>query len=89
MYELKNCTEVIVTRIADRLLPESNICRCEKCRLDVIALALNLLPSRYVVSEKGALLAESELLALQKSTDYLSVVLSAIRQVELTPRHTM
>jgi competence protein ComFB len=46
MYELKNCTELIVAQIADRLLPESNICGCEKCRLDVIALALNQLPAR-------------------------------------------
>ncbi|NLN46543.1 MAG: late competence development ComFB family protein [Clostridiaceae bacterium] len=88
MYELRNYAEVIVAQLADRLIPESGICKCEKCRLDVIALALNRLPARYVVSIKGALLAESELLAMQKSTDYLSAVLTAIRQVESMPRHT-
>ncbi|MBP7401436.1 MAG: late competence development ComFB family protein [Clostridia bacterium] len=87
MHEMKNYAEVIVTQIADRLIPEYGVCRCNKCRLDIIAIALNQLPPRYVVTEKGALLASSDLLAMQKSTDYLSTVVAAIRLVDSAPRH--
>ena len=87
MHELKNYMEVIVAAIADRLIPEFGMCSCEKCRLDVIAHALNQLPPHYVVSEKGALLASADVLAMQKSTDVLSTVLISIRLVDASPRH--
>lgn len=87
MYELKNYAEVVITELATRLIPEYGLCRCDKCRLDVIALALNQLSPQYVVTEKGALLASADILVMQKSTDYLSAVLSAVRMVESSPRH--
>jgi competence protein ComFB len=87
MHELKNYAEVVVTSLADRLIPEYGLCGCEKCRLDVIAISLNQLPAQYVVTEKGALMASADILAMQKSTDYLSSVLSAIRIVGASPRH--
>lgn len=87
MHELKNYAEVVVLEMADRLIPEYGLCRCEKCRLDVVAISLNQLPAQYVVTEKGALMASADILAMQKSTDYLSAVLSAIRLVDASPRH--
>ncbi len=87
MHELKNYAEVVVLSLADRLIPEYGMCGCEKCRLDVIAISLNQIPAQYVVTEKGALMASADVLAMQKSTDYLSAVLSAIRLVDASPRH--
>jgi competence protein ComFB len=59
--ELKNSVESIVDSLVDELLrSKHNICKCEKCLLDMKAYALNRLPPKYIVSERGLIHSEIE-----------------------------
>jgi competence protein ComFB len=58
----------------------------EKEKMDVMALTLNRIPPRYVVSEKGYLFTRAEELRQQFKTDLLVELTRAIDQVRKNPR---
>ncbi len=53
MVQIKNYMEDVVFGQMKEVLADINMCTCEKCLLDVAAIALNDLPPKYVVTEKG------------------------------------
>lgn len=60
MYKVTNYMEDLVEIKYNKLILNENTCKCKKCRLDVISLALNNLPPKYVVTDKGALYTQNE-----------------------------
>lgn len=85
--EFKNLMEDVVFQVVDEILPRQGCCDCEKCRLDIAALALNHLPPRYVVTEKGKVLSKTAILRPQFEVDVLTAVLNAIEVVKNHPLH--
>ncbi len=73
----------------DRLIMDDNYkgCRCERCIADMIALALNSLPAKYVVTEKGAMISKVVASLPQNQVDVLAAVVAASKVVEKHPRH--
>ncbi len=55
MPQLKNFMEEVVFLVMKDIVKDINVCTCEKCSLDIAAIALNDLPPKYIVSEKGEL----------------------------------
>lgn len=53
--EFKNCMEDYVNRYVDGIMNELDMCTCDKCRYDVMAIALNNLPPQYTVTREGVL----------------------------------
>lgn len=54
MHELHNVMEDCVEQKLNSVLPQmEQYCRCNKCRRDMEAYALNRLPAKYVLSDKG------------------------------------
>ncbi|NLY53653.1 MAG: late competence development ComFB family protein, partial [Firmicutes bacterium] len=62
-------------------------CFCERCLLDITALALNRLPPRYVVCDQGEAYVRTGFLDQQFEVDVLYAILEAIRVVQENPRH--
>ncbi|NLW11127.1 MAG: late competence development ComFB family protein [Clostridiaceae bacterium] len=87
MYHLKNSNEDIVSELTDRYMAEVEMCRCDKCRLDVIAYALNQLPAAYVVTRKGELFASIDATFLQNRADAVSAVTKGVKLVSQSPKH--
>lgn len=58
----------------------------EKARLDVLAYALNHLPPKYVVTEKGHLYTRVNELKQQFKTDILVELTKAVRHIQANPR---
>lgn len=87
MYKLKNYMEELVSTKTDELLKFMNICQCEKCRLDIIAIALNELPTKYVVSEKGELYTKLNELEQQFEIDVETAIVKAAVLVSKNPKH--
>ncbi len=85
--KLKNLMEGAVFQAIDEAKGNYEFCDCEKCRVDIAALALNQLPPRYVVTEKGDSYARTDFLALQKNLDVFSTVIKAIKKVKESPSH--
>ena len=89
MYKLKNYFETEVNDLLDAILNRyDNICKCEKCKLDIKALALNSLSVKYTVSEQGEIytsaLAEVN---KQQTIDVTTAITKAIAIVSANPKH--
>ena len=85
--ELHNYMEDIVSNNLNLLLEKEDMCKCEKCRLDIMALALNRLPSKYVVTQKGHVYAKLAELELQLKADIIRELTRAIEIVKKNPQH--
>ncbi|OWZ84043.1 late competence development ComFB family protein [Natranaerobius trueperi] len=85
---LKNYMEDVVLKKLNSLLAErSSICNCDHCKKDIMAIALNNLPPRYIVTEKGEIYSKIDSLMVQFSTDVTAEIVKAIEKVNKSPRH--
>lgn len=86
--EYHNLMEDVVLQYVDSMLAADKGCCCDICRADVIALSLNHLPPRYVVSDKGRMLAKLGSYESQFRTDVFAAMSEAIKVVRQKPRHS-
>ncbi|MDD4504572.1 MAG: late competence development ComFB family protein [Clostridiaceae bacterium] len=87
MYKLKNYMEEVVSKKTDEILKLMHICKCDKCKLDIMALTLNGLPAKYVVSEQGQLYAKLSELEQQFDIDIETAIIKAAVFVSKNPKH--
>ncbi len=87
MLQIKNWMEEVVFNFMDEVLSGMDICRCEKCRLDIAAIALNQLPPKYVVTERGEVYSKVNILRQQFEVDVVSAVTKAAETVRKNPQH--
>jgi len=87
--ELHNLMENVVLQRLEEILAKDPVafCNCAHCRLDVAALALNNLPARYVVTERGEVYASANNLEIQHFVDVVAAVAKALQVVRRKPRH--
>ncbi len=86
--ELKNYMEDLVFQRLDRVISTNpKVCKCEKCRYDIAALALNFLPPRYIVTDKGETYARAKSLEQQFNVDIITAITHAIKIVNSQPHH--
>lgn len=86
--KLYNLLESEVFHTIDDLLKDrKDICSCDKCRMDMAAIALNNLKPKYVVTEKGSLYARLDTLDYQFDVDIIKEVIRAIKIVGNNPEH--
>jgi len=78
---VKNSFEELLTGV-----PYITVYFTEKEKLDVMAYALNRLPPRYVVTEKGHLYTRVDELKQQFKTDIVVELSKAIKHVKANPR---
>lgn len=88
MEQLKNYMEYLVEEQLEEFLkmhPEN--CKCENCRIDIKAYALNKLPPHYVVSDKGYIYNKIDEMRLQSRIDVLKVIIEGSEVISKYPRH--
>ena len=88
MEEVFNYMEKWVSECLDKLLEDSKGCKCEKCRKDMFALALNNLKPYYVATDRGRVMAKLANTENQFETDIIIQVTKAIHIVQENPHHT-
>lgn len=79
-----NLVEQLVADRLDAAFDKFNCCRCDKCRRDVAALALNALPPRYVVADPEDI---PRLLAEAPAKEIPTALVKAIIQIKNNPQH--
>jgi len=84
---IKNYMEEVVYELFDDILKDLNICTCDKCKMDIVAIALNQLPAKYIVTEKGELYSRINTLRQQFEVDVISAITRAAVLVKRSPRH--
>lgn len=79
-----NVMENIVLKKVDSVISRFNICNCDRCRCDVCALALNMLPPRYAVVKSDMIeWVESEI----SEKAVMDALIKAVIKVRAYPRH--
>lgn len=87
-FEMINKMEMAVQLVMEDILPaQPDLCSCQRCRMDIIALTLNTLPPRYVVSFFGDIMTQFDLETFQWKADVMVAVIRAIEVVRKKPRH--
>lgn len=87
MQQLKNYMEEIVFNLMEDILKDIKMCNCEKCVMDISAIALNDLPPKYIVTEKGELYSKINALQQQFEVDVIAAITKAAVIVKRRPRH--
>ena len=86
--EFKNYMEDLVqAKMPDVLKTMTDICLCDRCRLDILAFALNNSPPKYVVSTKGKMYAKLNVLQGQFEVDVVRAITDAAMIIGKNPRH--
>ena len=81
---LVNIMEYLVIDRLDAVFAKFNCCKCDKCKKDVAAIALNKLPPRYVVTDPDKI---PELVAKENGADASTALVQGILKVRSHPRH--
>lgn len=88
MQGLTNYMEEVVERNLDTIMAKfPHCCKCEECRRDIAALALNNLPPRYISSFKGDIFARVNEMEVQHLVEVIQQIAQAIKIVTAHPRH--
>lgn len=87
MLQMKNYMEEIVLSSMDEILKDINMCKCERCKLDIAAKALNDLPPQYIVTQKGEIYSKINNLKIQFDVDVISAITKAAIIVKRNPSH--
>jgi len=85
--EISNYMEVAVLDHLGAVLESLNSCQCENCLYDILAIALNKLPPKYVVTRKGQLYTKINNLKNQFEVDIIAEIAQASAIVSRAPRH--
>jgi len=82
---LVNIMEYLVIDKLDEAFEKfNNCCKCEKCRQDTAALALNKLPPKYIVVEESKI---PIYIAKNNTPEVVPAIVQAILKVKTHPRH--
>jgi len=79
--------EDVVISTSEDILKLMDICKCEKCKADITAIALNELPPKYVVTAIGELYTKVNELEQQFSVDVQTAIIKAALIVGKNPKH--
>ncbi|QGU00869.1 hypothetical protein SYNTR_2275 [Candidatus Syntrophocurvum alkaliphilum] len=86
--EVINVVEKMVWATIDDILEQKDgICKCEKCRADIVALTLNSLKPCYVVSNEGSAFVRANYLDLNLKHELTLALVHAIEIVSENPKH--
>lgn len=83
-----NVMQALVEDKVDKYMKSTGGCTCPRCRIDVIALTLSKLPSKYVVVQKSDMVPMLSVYENRFSANILSQLMSACEIVKQHPRHT-
>ncbi|MCL2665002.1 MAG: late competence development ComFB family protein [Defluviitaleaceae bacterium] len=85
--KMKNYMEDCVEGMLPQILDQLDICKCDRCKMDILAYVLNKLPPKYVVTRKGHLYTKINAIQTQFDVDIISAITQAAAIVSKQPRH--
>lgn len=86
--EIHNYLEDVVNDELEELLSETeDICKCQKCKLDIKVWTLNRLPPKYVITDKGRLFTKLKEQDVQFRADVVRELTKAILHISRNPQH--
>lgn len=84
---LVNIAEILAREKLALVMERMKVCTCKTCVNDVLALALNSLPTKYVTTDSGKQYFQLDIYKKQYETDILAALTKACVRVKASPRH--
>ena len=85
---IKNYMELLVDNILPKVLKNyEEVCKCEKCIMDIKARTLNQLKPLYFVTEQGNVYAKLNSFEAQFETNIITELVKSIEIISKNPRH--
>ncbi len=84
---LVNIAEILAKEKISLVMERMKVCTCQICVNDVLALALNSLPTKYVTTDAGKQYFQLDIYKNQYETDILAALTKACVRVKASPRH--
>jgi len=78
----RNFRQDLVEEIFPQVAKRMNLCSCQRCRADVMAIALNNMIPKYVASTKGETLARHLEFYTHQKTDVLRELIKTMMTVK-------
>ena len=82
-----NIAELLAREKLMLVMERMKVCTCKTCKNDVLALALNSLPTKYVTTDAGKQYFQRDVYKKQYETDILAALTKACVRVKASPRH--
>ncbi len=87
MARYHNIIEILAERYLNEIWEDTDGCKCEDCRSDIMAITLNNIKPKYVSSTKGEVFSRAEEYNITKEVEIISELTKAIQIVNKNPRH--
>ncbi|MDR2088282.1 MAG: late competence development ComFB family protein [Clostridiales Family XIII bacterium] len=84
---LINLSEVLTKELLPSVMEQMDVCTCPVCTGNVLALALNALPTKYVTTDEGKQYTQLEVYKRQNELDVVAALTRACVRVKESPRH--
>lgn len=85
--ELHNMMEILVKEKIANALEKIDCCKCDRCKKEILALALNQLTPKYFVGTQKELQKELLMYTAKMKMEPSTAVLRAVLDVKKNPRH--
>ena len=86
-FVMVNVMETLIRKNVDDYMKKFNVCRCARCKADVMALALTEKPSKYVVVQPHAVAPLLNFFEARNRGEMTSRLARACTMVSEKPRH--
>ena len=86
-FVITNFMEKLTTDLYESVVKNMSVCTCERCRMDTLAIALNNLPSKYVVTEKGTIFVRLDAMCNQFNANITAELVKSACFVDKNRRH--
>jgi competence protein ComFB len=86
---LINLSEVLTKELLPSVMERMDVCTCPVCTGNVLALALNTLPTKYVTTDEGKQYTQLEVYKRQNELDVIAALTRACVRVKESPRHVI
>ena len=86
--QIRNIMEEVVQQNLPRVLQMyPACCTCDKCQQDILLLALNNLPPKYISTQRGDVYTRLKLTEIQDDVKLIEEIAKAVEIVMRNPRH--
>jgi len=86
--KIQNYMEEVVQDELEQLLAErDDVCKCQKCKFDMMVWTLNRLPPKYVITDRGRLYTKLKEQEIQFKADVVQELTKAIDVIRKHPNH--
>lgn len=85
-FKLKNYMEKAVEDKYNEIINQTDFCKCEVCKADAIAIALNHLPLKYIVCD-GYNVAKLNMIKIKFDEEIYNELTKAFEIVSKEPHH--